>query len=105
MDRREFRRFVPFALGHPTTMAAPAVADLPLGHSRGVIDGPGHIPAVDLDGEAVSRVAAWAADVVPKSYNPIPSFGIESRKHLRRPPPDRRRLVKGSDRKQSHRRK
>jgi len=71
--------------------------------SRGVIDGPGHIPAVDLDGKAVSRVAAWSADFVFEVYYPIPGLVIESRKHLRRPPPDCRRMLDGDGREEDHR--
>src|SRR6266581_2725474 len=105
IDQREIRHVVPFAIGQPNTIAAPGVVGLPLGHSRRVIDGPGHIPAIDLDGETVSRVAAWAADFVLKGLDPISSLVIESRKHLRRPPPDCRRMLKGSDSKENHRRK
>jgi hypothetical protein len=45
-------------------------------------------PAVDLDGEAVSCIAASAAEFVSKGLDPIPSLVIESCKHLWRPPPE-----------------
>ena len=96
---------MPFAIGEPNTIAAPGVVGLPLIHSRRVIDGSGHIPAVDLDREAISRVTAWAAAFVLKGFYPIPSLVIDSSKHLRRPPPDTRRMINGSDRKESHGRK
>ena len=85
INQREIGHVVPFSIGQPNTIAAPGVAGLPLSHSRRVIDGPGHIPAIDLDGETVSRIAAWAAVFVLKGLDPIPSLVVESRKHLRRP--------------------
>src|SRR6266581_2457821 len=97
IDQRKIGHVVPFAIGQPNTIAAPGGAGLPIGHRRCVVDDSGHIPAIDLDGEAVSRVTAWAADFVSKGFDPIPSFGIESRKHLQRPAPDCRCMFNGGE--------
>src|SRR6266852_5036143 len=97
IDQRKIGHVVPFAIGQPNTIAAPGGAGLPIGHRRCVVDNSGHIPAIDLDGEAVSRVTAWAADFVSKGFDPIPSFGIESRKHLQRPAPHCRCMVNGGE--------